>query len=223
MRWMSQYQLLRHSTLFSIYQIISVPGNDTIADTVAAVFRGREYALHRSVSLWDIIMRWIAQLVARLFGFAATHPAVGYVVRAAIILAVVLVAARVGYSLLLARRAPALTFGPGGTKRGGDWWATSQRLAAQGDYTAAAHALYLALITGAASRGLLSLHDSKTTGDYLRELRQAANNADARHFADFTRSYETVIYGIGVCDSERFTRLRTLAAGMLGPIAGANA
>ncbi|MGI8508778.1 MAG: DUF4129 domain-containing protein [Gemmatimonadaceae bacterium] len=220
---MAQYQFLRHSTPFSIHLIISAPRNDTIADTVAAVFRGRQYALHRSVSLWDIIMRWIAQLAARLFGFAAAHPAVGYVVRTAIILAVVLVAVRVGYSLLLARRSPALTFGPGSTKRGGDWWQTSQRLAAAGDFTAAAHALYLALITGAASRGLVLLDDSKTTGDYLRELRQAANDADAHHFADFTRSYETVIYGIGICDSERFTRLRTLAAGMLGPIAGGNA
>lgn len=223
MLWMSPHQFLRKNTPFSINPIIIVPGNDAIADTVAAVFRGRQYALHRSVSLWDIIMRWIAQLVARLFGFSATHPAVGYVVRATIILALVLVAARIGYSLLLARRSPALAFGPSRTNRGGDWWATSQRLAAQGDYTAAAHALYLALITGAASRGLISLHDSKTTGDYLRELRQVANGADASHFADFTRSYETVIYGIGTCDSERFTSLRMLAAGMLGPVVGADA
>lgn len=220
MLWMFPYRFLRKNTPFSIGLIITVPGNDTITDTVAAVFRGREYALHGSVSLWDIIMRWIAQLVTRLFGFAATHPALGYVVRVTVILALVLVAARAGYSLLLARRSPALAFGQSGINRGSDWWATSQRLAAQGDYTAAAHALYLALITGSASRGLISLHDSKTTGDYLRELRKVANGADVRHFTDFTRSYETVIYGIGTCDSERFTSLRMLAAGMLGPIAG---
>lgn len=197
--------------------------NEAIADTVAVVFRGREYALHRSVSLGGIIMRWIAQLVARLFGFVAGHPAVGYVVRATIILAVALVCARLGYSLLLARRSAVFGFAPSGTARGSDWWATSQRLAALGDYTAAAHALYLALITGAASRGFISLHDSKTTGDYLRELRQVASSADVGHFADFTCSYETVIYGIGVCDSERFIRLRALAAGMLGPAGGADA
>ncbi|MGI8766939.1 MAG: DUF4129 domain-containing protein [Gemmatimonadaceae bacterium] len=203
--------------------IIRVPSNSAISDTVAAVFRGRDYVLHRSVSLWDIMLRWMAQLVARLFDIASDHPVVGYTVRTALVLALVLMAARLGYFLFLSHRSPGFTLGLHGSSRASDWWETAQRLAAQGDYTAAAHALYLALITAAAVRGLVSLDDSKTTGDYLRELRRSADGAAMTSFADFARSYETVIYGIGVCDADRFARLRALAGSMLGPITGAGA
>lgn len=204
-----------------------IPDNAAIADTVAAVFRGREYALHESVSLWDIIVRWLAQAVMRLFGLAAEHPAVGYVLRTTIIIAVVLIAVRTTYSFVVKRRSPGMTLSRRGQSQASDWWMTAQKLAAGGDYTAAAHALYMALVTAAALRGLVSLHDSKTTGDYLRELRRVASSTDVGQFADFTRSYETIIYGIGTCDSERFARLHTLAASILGPgngsLAGAGA
>lgn len=203
--------------------MIVIPDNAAIADTVAVVFRGREYALHQSVSLWDIIARWLAQAIMRLFGLAAEHPAVSYVVRMTIIIAVVLVAGRIAYSFVVKRRSPSLTLRRRGQSRASDWWTAAQKLAADGDYTAGAHALYMALITAAALRGLVSLHDSKTTGDYLRELRHAASSSDISQFADFTRSYETVIYGIGTCDSERFARLHALATSMLGPGAGAAA
>ncbi len=200
-----------------------IPSNSAIGDTVAAVFGSRDYALHRTVSLWGIIIRWIAQLLARLFGIVGGNPVVGYTIRTALVVGLVLIAARLGYSLFLSHRSPTRTLRRHGSSRASDWWATAQRLAAQGDYTAAAHALYLALITAAAVRGLVSLDDSKTTGDYLRELRRSADLADTASFADFTRSYETVIYGIGACDADRFARLRTLAGSMLGPIAGAGA
>lgn len=203
--------------------IIGLPSNSAISDTVAAVFRGRDYALHRNVSLWDIIIRWMVQLVARLLGVVSEYPVVGYTIRTALVLGLVLIAARLGYSLFLSHRSPNFALGRHGSSRASDWWATAQRLAAQGDYTAAAHALYLALITSAALRGLVLLDDSKTTGDYLRELRRSATSADTAAFADFTRSYETVIYGIGACDADRFARLRSLAGSMLGPVAGAGA
>lgn len=163
-------------------------------------------------------MRWLAQVITRLFSIAVEHPAVRYVIRATIIVAIILIAVRIGYSFFLAHRSDRLGVRRRGPDRTSDWWATAQRLAAEGDYTAAAHALYLALLTAAALRGLVSLHDSKTTGDYLRELRRAANRSELNHFTDFTRSYETVIYGIGSCDSARFTRLRALAASMLGQV-----
>ena len=100
-----------------------------------------------------------------------------------------------------------------------DPWAAAPEDAARGDYTAAAHALYQALLESAARRGELRLHHSKTLGDYVRELR-ARSSALFGRFRDFARAYETVIYGIGVCDRERFERLRALALPVIRPDAG---
>ena len=192
------------------------PDNSAIADTVAAVFRTRPFTENDSVSIGQLITGWIWNLIVRMFGFAAQHPAIGLVLRSAIGIALLLVLIRIGYGLI-SRYSPSTT----GRHRfnahpGTDWWATAQSLASRNDYTGAAHALYLALLGAAAHRGLVSLHESKTTGDYLREVRRKPDAIDLPRFTDFTRSYETVIYGIGTCDQERYARLSALAAGVLG-------
>lgn len=201
--------------------ITELPSNRTIADTVDAVLSGRAYVAHHSVSLWDIALGWIAQLISRLFGVVAAHPAVGFVLRAAIGVAVLLIAARLVYSLFLQRGSTVLGYGNRGVARANDWWTVAQKLAADGDYTAATHALYLALISVAARRGLLSLDDSKTTGDYLREVRRAGGAAaEVTAFADFIRSYETVVYGVGSSDADRYAGLRKIAESMPGTPVG---
>jgi hypothetical protein len=93
-----------------------------------------------------------------------------------------------------------------------DPWQEAQRLAASGDYTQAAHALYAAILQAAAGRGIVRLHHAKTIGDYLRELRARASGAIVSGFRDFTRVYEVVVYGTGECDRQRFERLAQLAA-----------
>jgi uncharacterized protein DUF4129 len=187
-----------------------------MADTVAAVFRGRAFQEHGSISLGQLVAEWAWNLFLRLFGFANSHPAVGLVLRLALGLVLLVILARIAYGLL-ARFSPS-TVGRARSdaSRGRDWWNIAQDSASRGDYTAAAHALYLALLGSVARRGLVSLHDSKTTGDYLRELRRKPDAVDLPRFTDFTRSYETVIYGIGTCDQERYTRLSLLAGGILG-------
>jgi len=194
--------------------------NSAIADTVAAVFRSQPFTEHNTVSIGQLITEWIWNLVIRLFGFAAAHPAVGLVLRMALGIALLLVLIRIGYGLLLRYSSPATQRQRFNVSRGTDWWATAQDLAAHSDYTGAAHALYLALLGSAARRGLVALHESKTTGDYLRELRRRPEAVDLKRFTDFTRSYETVIYGIGTCDPERYTHLSALAAAILGINAG---
>ena len=92
----------------------------------------------------------------------------------------------------------------------GDPWALAQRLAAEGRYTEAAHALYGALLARVAARVTLRLHPSKTAGDYARELRRAAPSIYGP-FREFARSYEVVIYGIRECDRPRFDGLIDLA------------
>jgi uncharacterized membrane protein YhaH (DUF805 family) len=200
--------------------------NTAIADTVAAVFRSSAFAGHGTVSIGELIAEWIWNLVLRFFGFAQSHPAVGLVFRITLGLALLLVLARIVYGLI-ARFAPsAIEMRRFDSARRTDWWSTAQTLAAQNDYTGAAHALYLALVGAAARRGLVSLHESKTTGDYLRELRRKPDAIDLPRFTDFTRSYETVIYGIGTCDRDRFATLNSLAATLLNalpPKSAANA
>jgi len=192
--------------------------NAAIADTVAAVFRSSAFAGHGTVSIGELIAEWIWNLVLRFFGFAQSHPAVGLVFRITLGLALLLVLARIVYGLI-ARFAPsAIEMRRFESVRRTDWWSTAQTLAAQNDYTGAAHALYLALIGAAARRGLVSIHESKTTGDYLRELRRKPDAIDLPRFTDFTRSYETVIYGIGTCDRDRFTTLSSLAGTLLNAL-----
>ncbi|MEO7218004.1 MAG: DUF4129 domain-containing protein [Gemmatimonadaceae bacterium] len=197
-------------------------GNEAIADTVAAVFRGKDFVEHRSFSIGGIIASWIWSFVTRFLGYAASHPVVGLILRIALGAVVLLILARVVYGLLIHYAPSAIgreRFDPAHTT---DWFRTAQERASQQDYTGAAHALYLALLGSAARRGLVSLHESKTTGDYLRELRRKPDAIDLPSFTDFTRSYETVIYGIGVCDERRFASLSALAAGLLNILPSRN-
>jgi hypothetical protein len=108
--------------------------------------------------------------------------------------------------------------GSRGRRAGGpevDAWLASQELAARGDYTEAAHAIYRALLEALAARERLRLHPSKTVGDYARELRARSSSALGR-FRDFGRSYESVVYGGLPCDRPRFETLRALAAPVVG-------
>jgi uncharacterized membrane protein YhaH (DUF805 family) len=183
---------------------------------VAAVFRGID-VVPRQPPLWVTLLRWIVAWINRMLRMFAGHPAAGSVVRVAILVALVLLLLRLFVPGLVAagiRRPRAQR----ATARD-DWWAMAQRLAAEGAFTDAAHALYLALVSNAARRGLIAMHESKTTGDYLRELRRAARTSGARRVTDgelagwreFVRVYETVIYGTGTCDSAQYGTLQRLA------------
>ncbi len=189
--------------------------NAAIADTVAAVFRSPPFTDHSTVSLGQLITQWLWSVFIRLLGFATSHPAVGLVLRLALGVLLLVVLARIAYAIVVRHSPSTRSRHHFDANRGADWWSTAQLLASQDDYTGAAHALYLALLGSTARRGLVSLHESKTTGDYLRELRRKPDEIDLPQFTDFTRSYETVIYGIGTCDQERYTRLNALAESLL--------
>lgn len=105
-----------------------------------------------------------------------------------------------------------------GMRRGGgdDPWAAAENLAAAGDYTSAAHALYAAMLESAARQQQIRLHPSKTVGDYVRELRTHSSSLFTR-FREFGRSYEVVIYGIGSCDAARYHQLYALAVPVVRP------
>ena len=187
--------------------------DSVIADAAASVFAAEEFARGRP-SLLQRAYEWLRELLAPT-GEATSGS--GVVFWALIVAGGFLVLLVVGRAAYLARmrqaeRASERSVGrPGGARAGrGDPWRTAEELAAAGEFTEAAHALYLALLDAVARRERLRLHPAFTVGDYVRALRSRSSSLFAR-FREFASSYETVVYGIGVCDRDRYERLRSLA------------
>jgi hypothetical protein len=189
-----------------------------IRDTVAAVFSDPAY--RRST----LLQRMGAWLLDQIGAFFARLEAVrmspvlfwALVVLTGLVLMAVLT--RWFYLRRLARRVRAqgifLAGAPG--DRAVDAWSIARQLAARAEYTAAAHALYAGILGALAGRGEVELHESKTCGDYVRDLGLRSSAVRSR-FRDFTRSYEVVIYGLGFCDRERYERLLGLAHYIVEP------
>ena len=172
------------------------------------------------VSIWQLFWGWVFDLLRR--AWALLDPLLSVLRRSPLLywtvialLALVMVAV-VGRAIYLWRQrrlfdAAALAWESSPLRRAGrDPWSAAEELSARGDYTDAAHALYAALLDSAAHAGQIRLHPSKTAGDYVRELRNRSS-AIFSLFREFAHSYETVIYGIGTCDAERYRRLYALA------------
>jgi hypothetical protein len=188
----------------------------TIQRTVESVFGSSAY---NGTSLWSRFWEWIQRELATFFSWLAPafsalrrSPTLFWAVLIVISLLTAAVAAR---WIFLWRARTALRISGAGwdQQRGasrGDAWIAAQQLAARGDYTAAAHALYAALLDAGARQNQLKLHPSKTAGDYLREVRRRASPIFPG-FRDFARAYELVIYGLGECDRERYERLLSIA------------
>lgn len=184
-------------------------------------------AAYNRVSLWELFWGWVFDLARRawalldpLLSVLRKSPVLYWTVIVLLAAIAVAVIARAVY-LWHQRRlfnAAALAWESSPLRRAGrDPWSAAEELSARGEFTDAAHALYAALLESAAHAGQLRLHPSKTAGDYVRELRNRSSSLFTL-FREFARSYETVIYGIGTCDAERYHRLYTLA----GQAAGRN-
>lgn len=194
----------------------------TIHQTVEEIFRAREF--QRS-TLLNRFWFWLGSLLARFFAWltrgvhALRHsPPLYWVVVVTLGVLVAIAVARLLYlwRVRTARRASGEDWDQQAAVARGDAWAAAQRLAASGNYTAAAHALYAALLDAGARKQQLRLHPSKTAGDYVREVRRRSPAAFPI-FRDFARSYEIVIYGVGECNRERYERLFSIALPIVRP------
>jgi len=177
-----------------------------IADTVEAVFSAQEFNPPRSIWWWTEYLPDIPfdLVIARRVLIAAV-----------IVLAVVAVV-RYGQRRWLEQRYGRVAGrGPLTGAQSRDPWVVAQQRAAAGDYTAASHALYMALLEALARKEQLRLHPSKTAGDYRRELR-ARSSSLLPTFQDFARLYELVAYGFRQCDVDRYHRLYALASVVTG-------
>lgn len=194
----------------------------TIHRAVEAVYGMPAY---NRTSLWSRFWGFVGELLGRFllwilpaFGVLRKSPSLYWTVIVGLVLLTIAVIARWIY-LWRARTALRIAGAgwetqPGATR--GDAWAAAQQLAARGDFTAAAHALYAALLDAGARQNQLRLHPSKTAGDYVREVRRQSSPIFPG-FRDFARAYELVIYGLGECNRDRYERLLSLALPIVRP------
>ena len=178
-----------------------------VHDTVAAIVKQAAYRRELSTTLLDRVMQWIQEALARLIESFRGVPHGRLVATLAAVIVGILIVARVVYAARL--RAAVLDEGERRVGVGGgarDPWRETERLAASGQFTDAAHALYRATVGLLAASGLIRRHDSKTSGDYTRELRRRGAPAYAA-FRRFGSLYDRIIYGDGVCNASEYTAL----------------
>jgi hypothetical protein len=178
-----------------------------VHDTVGALLRDAGY--HRSFwsSLAGRALLEFGRFVIWVMGAVQNVPGGRTTVLTVIALIVVLLVGRLlianewGDDALFRRKSSAL-----GALRI-DPWGESERLAAAGDYMGAAHALYQAVLRRIAGSERVRVHASKTSGDYVRDLRRRGSPL-ATPFQRFGRRFDRVIFGKGVCTAEDYAALR---------------
>ena len=118
-----------------------------VHDTVAAIVKQAAYRRELSTTLLDRVMQWIQEALARLTESFRGMPHGRLVATVAAVIVGILIVARVVYAARL--RAAVLEEGErrvgvsGGAR---DPWREAERLAASGQFTDAAHALYRATV-----------------------------------------------------------------------------
>lgn len=188
---------------------------------VDRVFAQPAYDRSATHSLLLDIVRWLLEKFARLVLAINQSPTAAFIIKYTMLALAAIVVAAIAYRLFRHYRATrgdaAVRFGSGNAA---DLWKEAERAASHGDYTEAAHLLYAALVRTMVVRGAVRFHPSKTTGDYLRELRRrggATAGPLLSPFTEFVRAYEVVVYRDGTCDAERYGTLRALADPVVRP------
>ena len=186
----------------------------SIRDTIAAITKQAEYQRELGQSAVNKILRWLWD---RFLDFLETLRGLPHGREIAIVLLVLvvfLVIARIVIGVRAQENANRVV-ARGKTVAGRSVsLAEAERLADAGNFTAAAHVLFSALLVTGAARGEFRVHPSKTTGDYVRDLRR--NRALwLTPFQSFRARYDRVIYGDMVCTAEDYGALLSDARNML--------
>lgn len=199
-------------------QLASVPRPwpaAAVHDTVAAVMRQRAYQRSLRVTLMERFFRWVDELWRRFTEMLAAVPHGRGIAVAVAVALVTLVIARVVYGAQLRQEeAHAARRRPRGHASTAAPWDDAQRLAAEGRFEEAAHALYRAMLDVLVVRERLRLHPSKTSGEYARELRSRGSRFYAS-FRQFGRRYDRILFGVGACDAAAYEQLLRDAHAML--------
>jgi hypothetical protein len=181
-----------------------------IRDTIADIATGAEYQRELTTSLALRILNWLGDLLSSVRGTSVGRiiTIALLVLLAAIIVARILIGVRAEQAMRATRK-PRTAVVVDRTE-----FADAERLAQAGDFTAAAHALFAAVLRACAARGDVRLHPSKTTGDYARELRRR-NSTSLPPFQSFRSRYDRVIYGDMQCSAADYAVLHTDAHHLL--------
>ncbi len=179
-----------------------------VHDTVAAIMRQRAYQRSLRTSLLSRFLDWLGEWWRRFTGAVSNVPHGRYVVIALVSVIVMLVIARIVYAARLRdESATRRKIVPRRRESGTAPWDDAQRLAAEGRYTDAAHALYRAVLELLATRERLRLHPSKTSGEYARELRLRRSTL-YEPFRAFGQRYDRALFGTGQFDAATYEQLR---------------
>jgi hypothetical protein len=176
-----------------------------IQDSVAAIMSQRAYQRSVRATLLERILDWIAALIRRFFSAVSEIPNMKWIILGLAIVVVLAIVARLWLGIEAEERRRRAR--PGAVQGTGDAWAEAERLAASGDFTAAAHLLYRGITERLAAAEQIRLHPSKTSGDYARELRLHGAPVHAE-FRQFGRRYDRVLFGTGSCDAVTYAALR---------------
>lgn len=182
--------------------------DQAVRDTIAKIARSPEYQRSIKDSLMSQLFRWIGDQINDFLRFVSNSSNGRLIVTVLVLLGVALIVARVVIGIRAERLQGRIT-GPRHISAARTiQLADAERLAAMGDYTAAAHALFASLLTAGAARGEFRVHPSKTTGDYVSELRRRKAGW-FRPFQSFRSRYDRVIYGDMQCSADDYQALMT--------------
>ena len=190
---------------------MSIPA-DSVGRVIDAVLSDRGYRQSIRNSLLAKVWLWLMEAIARIAHAIGRIPGASRVVEIFLYAVPAVLVAYFCYRLWEHYRTP---HGEARLRLSrenvADLWRESLRAAGAGDTTRAAHLLYEAFVRSLVVRGLVRFHPSKTTGDYVRELRRRGQSPLLDQFTNFVRLYEVVVYRDGACDAARYAALREIA------------
>lgn len=182
--------------------------DQAVRDTIAQIARAPEYQRSLKDSLLSQVFRWIGDQISDFLRFVSNSSSGRVLVTVLVVLGIALIVARILIGIRAERLQGRIT-GPRNISAARTiQLADAERLAAMGDYTAAAHALFASLLMAGAARGEFRVHPSKTTGDYVSELRRRKASW-LRPFQSFRSRYDRVIYGDVQCSADDYQALMT--------------
>ena len=182
-----------------------------IHDTVAAIVRQRVYAVPIRQTLLGRVLKFIGDEFRDLIRLLGGSQNARLIVIVAVALLILAIAGRivVGQRLELRRRTAGSLQFVGSARR--DYWVLAGELEQRGDFVAASHALYLAVLETLARSGAVTFHASKTVGDYVRDLKQRRSDS-LEAFRDFGNRFERDVFGAQRPNAATYRRLTELAA-----------
>ena len=164
--------------------------------------------------MWDRLLRFVFEQLRRLFEAMEGVPYGRIIVSVLVALAVAITIARLVMGIVAERRAGDANRQSGATAKRAAQLSDAERLAASGEYTAAAHVLFAVVLAAGSARGEFRVHPSKTLGDYARDIRKRATGW-YQPFSAFRSRFDRVMYGDTACSADDYQRLLSDVRAML--------